>query len=120
MILSSLLQTIYSMKVIEEVIETLINFFAEHKLNVNADKTEFIFLNRPSNNQELSCPTPRNDDQEIELKQSAKCLGVYLDWNLTYQLEIKFRSVLLDKVKILLVNAFLCVLQIILLHCGME
>ena len=65
------------------------NFFAIHRLNVNADKTEFIVFCKSSKNSSIKNATLKVGDYLIKQKESVKYLGVYLDRNLNYQSEVK-------------------------------
>ena len=67
----------------------LSDFFAIHRLNVNADKTEFIVFCKSSKNSSIKNATLKVGDCLIKQKESVKYLGVHLDRNLNYQAEVK-------------------------------
>ena len=67
----------------------LFDFFAIHRLNVNADQTEFIVFCKSSKNSSIKNATLKVGDCLIKQKQSVKYLGVYMDRNLNYQAEVK-------------------------------
>ena len=67
----------------------MILFFERHRLNKNADKTEFMIFCKKSHNHIADDRQLKVKNEFIEQSKSAKYLGVYLDQNLTYQMEVQ-------------------------------
>ena len=82
-------QVKHSRKDLETNIKHVILFFERHRLNINTDKTEFtIFCKKSQNHIAKNCKL-KVKNEFIEQSKSAKYLGVYLDQNLTYQMEVQ-------------------------------
>ena len=67
----------------------MILFLGRHRLNINADKTEFMSFCKKSQNQIADHRQLKVKNEFIEQSKSAKYLGVYLDQNLTNQMEVQ-------------------------------
>ena len=78
-----------SIKYLETNIKNVTLFFERHRLNINADKTEFMIFCKKSQNHIADHRQFKVKNKFIEQSKSAKNLGVYLDQNLTYQMEIQ-------------------------------
>ena len=78
-----------SVAYLQKGLKTLSDFFAIHRLNINADKTEFVVFCKASKNSSIENATLKVGDHIIKQKESVKYLGVYLDRNLNYQSEVK-------------------------------
>ena len=78
-----------SIKDIETNIKNVILFFEKHRLNINADKTEFMIFCKKSHNNIADHCQLKVKNEFIEQSKSANYLGVYLDQNLTYQMEVQ-------------------------------
>ena len=74
---------------LQKGIKDISDFFAIHRLNVNADKTEFIVFCKSSKNSSIKNATLKVGDYFVKQKKSVKYFGVYLDRNLNYQAEVK-------------------------------
>ena len=72
----------------KKILNNLYIFFENHRLTINADKTEFILFCKPKNNDVKSYKL-HVKDQIIKHSNSVKYLGVFLDQNLTFQDEVK-------------------------------
>ena len=94
-------------------------FFEKHQLTLNADKTEFITFQTTNKNNKYKNTNLIVEDEIIRSISTIKCLGVYLDQNLTFQ-EVKhilrkmacgiktlysIRDYFPEKVRLLLLNA---------------
>ena len=79
----------HALNKLEKDIEQLIHFFENHRLTINADKTEFILFCKPSKNNDVKSYKLHVKDQIIKHSNSVKYLGIFLDQNLTFQDEVK-------------------------------
>ena len=77
------------MKDLETNIKNVKLFFERHRLNINAEKLEFMIFCKQSHNHIADHRQLKVKNEFIEQSKSAKCLGVYLDQNLTYQMEVQ-------------------------------
>ena len=79
-----------SIKDLETNIKNVTLFFERHRLNINADKIEvMIFCKKKSHNHIADHRQLKVKNEFIEQSKSAKYLGVYLDQNLTYQMDVQ-------------------------------
>ena len=78
-----------SIKQLEESVENLLKFFQAHRLNINTSKTDFIVFSKPSKNKEVEELRLKMGNHLIKPKESVKYLGIHIDRNLLYQLEVK-------------------------------
>ena len=107
-------------KYLKTNITNVILFFEKHRLNINADKTEFIIFCKKSQNHIADLRQLKVKNEFIEQSKSAKYSGVYLDQNLTYQMEeqnilrkmatgikvlYSIRNILPEKTRLLLLNS---------------
>ena len=67
---------------LERILEKLNNYFASHQLNINAEKTEFIILCKPSINTSMKNAQIQVHSHSIKQKVFLKYLDVQLDQNL--------------------------------------
>ena len=74
---------------IERFLEKLIDYFVSHRLNINAEKTQFIVFCKPSKNALIKNVELQVRSHSIKQKECVKYLGVLLDPNLNYQNEVK-------------------------------
>ena len=79
----------HALNKLEKDIEQLIHFFENHRLTINADKTEFILFGKPSKSNDVKSYKLHVKDQIIKHSNSVKYLGVFLDQNITIQDEVK-------------------------------
>ena len=63
--------------------------FENHRLTINADKTEFILSCKPSKNNDVKSYKLHVKDQLFKHSNSVKYLGFFIDQNLTFQNEVK-------------------------------
>ena len=74
---------------LEQIVEKLLFFFESHRLTINAGKSEFIMFCREAKNYSMKKLKLKVQNQVISAISNVKYLGVYLDQNLNYQIEIK-------------------------------
>ena len=74
---------------LERILEKIIDYFVSHRLNINADKTEFIVFCKPSKNASIKNVELQVQNHLFKQKECVKYLGVQLDQNLNYQNEVK-------------------------------
>ena len=74
---------------IERILEKLIDYFVSHRLNINAEKTEFTVFFKSSKNASIKNVEVQVYSHSIKRKECVKYLGVQLDQNHNYQNEIK-------------------------------
>ena len=67
----------------------LSEFFRKHKLNINADKTEFNALCKKLKNSLIANSNISIEDNQIPISSTVYYLGFFLDQNLTFQQELK-------------------------------
>ena len=70
-------------------LENVIGYFVSHRLNINAEKTEFIVFCKPSKSASIENVELQVQRRSIKQKECVKYLGVQLDQNLNYQNEVK-------------------------------
>ena len=73
----------------EKDIEQPILLFENHRLTINADKTEIILFCKPSKNNDVKSYNLHVKDQIIKHSNSVKFLEFFLDQKLTFQDEVK-------------------------------
>ena len=78
-----------ALKNLEENIKKVKKFFEIHRLTINGDKTEFITSCKISKNNIVRDMEIQVDGKTISPSNHVKCLGVFLNQNLTYQNEVK-------------------------------
>ena len=74
---------------LEQNVKKLLFFFESHRLTINAGKTDFIIFCRKTKNDSMNKLKLKVQNQVISAISNVKYLGVYLDQNLYYQIEIK-------------------------------
>ena len=74
----------------EQNVKKLLFFFESHQLTINAGKNEFKFFGRKAKNDSMNMLKLKVHNQGISAISNVKYLGVYLDQNLKYQIEIKY------------------------------
>ena len=74
---------------LENIIVKLVEFFESHSLNLNEDKTVFIVLGKNSQNKLTKNLKLQAKIHSTRPNHFVKCLGIYLDQNLTYEKEVK-------------------------------
>ena len=67
----------------------MVLFLERIRLNKNADKTEFMIICKKSQNYLADHRQLKLKNEFIEQSKSAKYLGVHLDQNLSYQMEVQ-------------------------------
>ena len=70
-------------------IKNLTEFFESLGLTINTDKAEFATFCKSNNNPKFNNMRLLVKDQGINISKSMKYLSVFLDQNLTYQIEVK-------------------------------
>ena len=74
---------------LEQNVKKLLFFFESHRLTINGGKTEFIIFCRKTKNDWMNELKLKVHNQVISAISKVKYLGVYLNQNLNYQIEIK-------------------------------
>lgn len=73
---------------LEANIEKTLQYFQQHKLKVNPDKTQFLVLSKKSLNKKIDGLTLKVGSKTIELSCDVKFLGIWLDRNLTFAKQV--------------------------------
>ena len=74
---------------LEQNVKKFLFFFESHRLTINAGRTEFTIFCRKAKNGWMNKLKLKVHNQVISAISNVKYLGVYLDQNLNYQIEIK-------------------------------
>ena len=74
---------------LEQNVKKLLFFFESHWLTINAGKAEFVICCRKAKTDSMKKLKLKVHNQVISAISNVKYLGVYLDQNLNYQIEIK-------------------------------